>query len=136
MAKIFIHSEVFDDLSLCYKKKWYQSLGNEVPRLYRLLTQNGKLPGESPTHYIKLQSMQRKTFHAGINLPLENVDKRKGARIVYVKESFDLLKILYIGGHKDHRYDDSHLQVSILEQRYTTDKFIEFTEGLQFINNS
>lgn len=134
--KILIHAEVFDDLALCLKKKWYQSLGSEMPRICRLLIQDGKLPGERPVHYLKLQIIQSKTFHAGINLPQENVDKRRGARIIYIKENVNLLKILYVGGHKDNRYDDSNHQVPMTESRYSTDKFIEYSDALDFSDES
>ncbi|MDP2856335.1 MAG: hypothetical protein Q8N90_04490 [bacterium] len=136
MVKILIHAEVFDDIVLGLRKRWYQSLGSEMPRICRLLVQDGKLPGEGPVHHLRLQSMQNKTIHAGINLPQENVDKRRGARIIYVKENFDLLKVLYVGGHKDDRYDDSNRQVQMIESRYLTDKFIEYSEGLDFSNAS
>ena len=133
--KILIHTEVFDDVAICFKKKWYQSLGSEMPRVCRLLIQDGKLPGERPVHYLKLQSIQNKTIHAGINLPQENVDKRRGARIIYVKENIGLLKVLYVGGHKDDRYDDSNRQTLMIESRYSTDRFIEYSDGLDFSND-
>ena len=97
MTKILVHSKVLDDI----QKNWYQTLGKEMPGVCRLLMQDSRMPGERLVHYIKSSSLQNKTFHAGINLPKENVSKRKGARIIYVKENFDLIKIVYVGGHKD-----------------------------------
>lgn len=134
MASISIHSKVFEDISFCRKKKWYRGLGEEMPRIFRLLMQDAKLPGEKPVHYIKLAILQNKTFHAGINLPQENVGKQKGARIIYVKESLDSIKIIYVGGHKDKRYDNSNLQVELIEDRYLTENYIVYTEGINFDN--
>ncbi len=134
MASILIHSKVFEDISFCRKKKWYKGLGEEMPRISRLLMQDAKLPGEKPVHYIKLAILQNKTFHAGINLPQENVGKQKGARIIYVKESLDSIKIIYVGGHKDKRYDDSNLQVELIEDRYLTENYIAYAEGINFDN--
>jgi hypothetical protein len=134
MASILIHSKVFEDIDFYRKKKWYKGLGEEMPRIFRLLMQDAKLPGEKPVHYIKLAILQNKTFHAGINLPQENVGKQKGARIIYVKESLDSIKIIYVGGHKDKRYDDSNLQVELIENRYLTENYIVYTDGLNFDN--
>ena len=128
MTKILVHSKILDDIS----KNRYQTLGKEMPRVCRLLTQDSKMPGERLVHYIKLFSLQNKTFHAGINLPKENVSKRNGARIIYVKENFDLIKIIYVGGHKDKHYDNSFLQVKLIEERYLTESYIEYTESLNF----
>jgi hypothetical protein len=134
MTSILIHSKVFEDISFCRKKKWYKGLGEEMPRIFRLLIQDAKLPGEKPVHYIKLIVLQNKTFHAGINLPQERSGKQKGARIIYVKESLDSIKIIYVGGHKDRRYDDSNLQVKLTEDRYLTENYITYTAGLSFDN--
>jgi hypothetical protein len=134
MANILIHSKVFEDISFCRKKNWYKGLGEEMPRIFRLLIQDAKLPGEKPVHYIKLAILQNKTFHAGINLPQENVGKQKGARIIYVKESLDSIKIIYVGGHKDKHYDDSNLQVELIENRYLTENYIAYTDGFNFNN--
>ena len=134
MTKILIHSRVFEDIRFCCKKKWYKGLGEEMPRICRLLAQDSKISGERPVHYIKLSILQSKTFHAGINLPKEKVGKRKGARVIFVKENFDLIKIIYVGGHKDRRYDTSVLQVKLIEDRYLTENYIPYTEGLDFDN--
>jgi len=134
MANILIHSKVFEDISFYCKKKWYKGLGEEMPRIFRLLIQDAKLPGEKPVHYIKLAILQNKTFHAGINLPQENVGKQKGARIIYVKESLNSIKIIYVGGHKDKRYDSSNLQVELIENRYLTENYIVYSGGLNFNN--
>jgi len=129
--KIQIHIEVFDEIKQCIKK-WYPSLSEEMPRICRLLIQDGKISGESPYHYIKLPILQGRTFHAGINLPQEKVGKRKGARTIYVKEGFELIKMLYVGGHKDPLYNNSHSLVPLLEKRYQANSFIEYTNGLSF----
>jgi len=131
MIKILVHSKVLDDI----KKNWYQTLGKEMPGVCRLLMQDGRMPGERLVHYIKSSALQNKTFHAGINLPKENVSKRKGARIIYVKENFDLIKIVYVGGHKDKRYDNSSSQVKLIEERYLTESYIQYTENLNFDRN-
>lgn len=132
MTKLLIHSAVFNDIKTCCKKNWYRTLNKETPRICRLLIQDGKIPGERPVHYIKSLELQNKTFHAGINLPEENVSKKRGARIVYVKEGFDLIKILYVGGHKDKRYDDSFIQVELIQERYSINDYIEYSENLNF----
>jgi len=103
-----------------------------MPRVCRYLMKNGTMPGESPVHYIKLSSLQGKTFHAGINLPQERVGKRQGARIIYVKENTNLVKVIYVGGHKDKKYDDPFTQVSLIEGRYQTESYLLYTEGFEF----
>jgi len=128
---VLIHNEIFNDIGLCVKK-WYPSLEEEIPRICRLLLQDGKISGETPYHYIKKPCLQGKVFHAGINLPKENVGKKKGARIVYMKEDLNLIKILYVGGHKDKRYDDSYSSVALLEKRYSNKNFLEYREGVKF----
>lgn len=90
------------------------------------------MPGETPVHYIKLTIIQGKTFHAGINLPQERVGKRKGARIIYVKENTNLIKVIYIGGHKDKRYNDAFLQVNLIGNRYQTENYLLYTEDFNF----
>lgn len=132
MIKVLVHTEALDDLKLCRKKKWYKGLGEEMPGICRLLIQDARMPGERLVHYIKSAILQNKTFHAGINLPGENTGKRKGPRIIYVKEDFDLIKVIYIGGHKDKRYDNSFSQVKLIEERYPSESYIEYTEGFNF----
>jgi len=134
MTSISIHSRVFEDIKTYRKKNLYKGLGEEMSGICRLLMQDAKLPGERPVHYIKLVVLQNKTFHAGINLPQENVGKQKGARIIYVKEDMDSIKIIYVGGHKDKRYNDSNLQVELVEGRYLTENYIQYTEGINFDN--
>lgn len=130
MVNIIIHPEVFNDISY----KFYIGLGEELPRIFRLLMQEGKLPGEAPVHYLKITELQNKTFHAGINLPKENVGKKKGARVIYIKESFNLIKIIYVGGHRDRKYDNSHYQVALIKERYLcpAENYTQYTEGLIF----
>lgn len=115
---ILIHPETWNDLKLCRRKKWYISLNKELSRIYRLLIHDGALPGERPIRHLKLAVLQNKAFRAGINLPEENIGKRQGGRVVYIKESAGLLKILYIGGHKDKRYNDSHMLEKLIYERY------------------
>lgn len=119
-----------DDLERCYKKKWYRTLYKEMPRICRFLKKEGKMQGESPFHYINSSYLQGRTFHGGINLPGENVGKRQGGRMVYVKEDSDLIKAIYVGGHKDKRYPDSI--VNLIENRYNSDNFEEYTEEFDF----
>ena len=135
MTKILIHSGVFRDIKLYRKKKWYKGLGKEMPGICRLLMRDNMMPGEKPVHYIKVVNLQGKTFHAAIKLPKENVGKRKGPRIIYIKENSDFIKIIYVGGHKDKRYDNSHLQVELIKERYLTENYIPYSENLDFNNN-
>jgi len=135
ITRVLIHVGIFDDIALCVKKRWYQSLGTEMPRISRLLQQDSRLPGEGPYHYIKLQPIQNRTFHARINLPDENMGKRGGARIIYAKETLEVVKILYVGGHKDHRYTDNHFMTTLIEQRYSEERFIEYIDNLDFNNH-
>lgn len=132
MIEILIHSEVFNEIKKCRKKNWYKGLGEEMPRVCRLLIQDGKIPGEGPVHYIKSPILQNRVFHAGINLPRENVGKRQGSRIIYIKENFNLIKIIYVGGHKDRRYNNSYLQVDLIEERYSVESYVKYSENLSF----
>lgn len=131
--RILIHPEVLNDIKKCHKK-WYKSLGTELPRICRLLNQEGQLPGQRHVHYIKEALLQHKVFHAGVNLPQERVGKKQGARIIYVKESVDLIKVIYVGGHKDKRYDDSYMQVELIEERYLypTEGYEVFDDMFEF----
>ncbi|KKQ97954.1 MAG: hypothetical protein UT24_C0042G0002 [Candidatus Woesebacteria bacterium GW2011_GWB1_39_12] len=136
MPTIKIHAEVFNDLDLCLKKKWYKTLGEEMPRVCRLLMHDLRLPGESLVRYIKLQILQNKTFHARINLPEENIGKQAGSRIIFVKEDPNLIKVIYVGGHKDKRYDDSNLAVPLIEDRYQDARYVDYFEGINFLDQS
>ncbi|OGN29064.1 MAG: hypothetical protein A3A33_00200 [Candidatus Yanofskybacteria bacterium RIFCSPLOWO2_01_FULL_49_25] len=129
MIKLFIHSEVIEDIKLCHKK-WYQTLGREMPRIRRLLVIDGKMPGEGPIHHIKRSELINKIFHARINLPNENIGKLKGPRIVYIRGELGTLKIVYIGGHKDKRYDDAHYLVEMIEARFDSGRFIDYGEDI------
>lgn len=132
--KTLIHKEVFSDVKLCEKKKWYRSLGEEMPRICRLLTQDGRLPGEYPYHHVKLPTLQGKIWHAGINLPKENTGKKTGPRTIYVKENQEVIKILYTGGHKDSKYNNSHEMVGLVQERYKykIEDYIEYNEQVGF----
>jgi hypothetical protein len=134
MIKILIHTSVFDDIKLCSKRCWYTTLGKEMPGVCRLLMQDAKMPGERPVHYIKEKTLYNKIFHAGINLPEENVGKKKGGRIIYAKEESDLIKIIYSGGHKDKRYDNSFSQVNLIKERYFSEGYVGYFESLNFDN--
>jgi len=132
MIEVLLHSQIFDDIKLCLKKKWYVGLDEEMPRVCRLLMQDRTLPGESPYHHTKNPLLYNKIFHAGVNLPKQNVCKRLGARIVYVRENSDSIKVMYLGGHKDKRYDDSNYQVALINQRYPLENYIKYTEAIKF----
>lgn len=132
MIELSIHSEVFNDIKKCCKKNWYGGLGEEMPRICRLLIQNGQMPGERPVHYIKLPTLQNKVFHAGISLPKAKFGKRKGARIIYIKEDFHLIKIIYVGGHKDKRYNNSYSQVDLIKERCSVENYVKYSENLSF----
>ncbi len=88
------------------------------------------MPGESPVHHIELLAIQNKVFHAGINLPEENVNKKKGARVIYIRENLGSIKIIYLGGHKDRRYHDSHYQVDMVQKRYLKGGYRDYIDGI------
>ena len=132
MTKIEIHTAIFDDIKLSHKK-YFRTLGKEAYRICRLLKENGDLPGKAPFHYLKKDELKHKTFHAGINLPEENVDKKSGGRVIYIKENANLIRIMYLGpGHKDKRYDDPYFIVGLIESRYSNPTFIEYSEEISF----
>lgn len=105
-----------------------------MPKVCRLLKEDGKMPGEAPVLHVNLSSLEHKTFHARISLPEENIGKRQGGRIIYVKENSESIKIIYVGGHKDKRYDNGPLQVQLIEKRYSSGNFMEHTEEFDFDN--
>ena len=121
--RILIHKEIQDDLRLCKRKHWYNGLDEELPKICRLLRADGFLPGEEPIEYLG-KELGNKVWHARVILPKENLGKRKGARIVYFKENTGIIRILYIGGHNDSRYDNSHKLVDLIKNR----NIGEFTE--------
>ncbi|MBU4370166.1 hypothetical protein KKG58_05490 [Patescibacteria group bacterium] len=134
ISTLLIHAEIFKDIKICCdKKKWYPSLDKEMPGVCLLLLQDGKMPGETPIKKLKIKELQNKTFHAGINLPKESVSKRNGARIVYIKENINTIKIIYLGGHKDKkRYNNMYCLVELIKERYLSDIYKEYREDLEF----
>jgi len=121
--KVVIHSEVYEDIKKCSRKKWYIGIKNELPGIIKFLQIKGIMPGEAPFHYVP-EELKGKTFHAGINLPKCGAGKKKGPRIIYYRNlNEDLIKILYIGGHKDRIYNNSYQIVDVLESRFLSGDF-------------
>lgn len=121
--KVLIHSEVYGDIKKCSRKKWYIGISNELPGIIKLLQVKGAMPGESPFHYVP-KELEGKTCHAGICLPKCGMGKKKGPRIIFHRDYGEgVIKILYIGGHKDKRYNDCYIIVKILASRFLTDDF-------------
>ena len=124
--KVLIHNDVRKDIRKCSRKKWYMGIENEISGIIKLLQVNGAMPGETPFHYVP-KELERKTFHAGICLPNCSMGKRKGPRIIYhVNHNEAVIKILYIGGHKDRRYNNSHQIVNILASRFLSGDFFSW----------
>lgn len=130
MIKILLHAKILDDIKE-HCKNQYKSLDIEMPRVCRLLIEDGRMPGESLVRNIKSLSLQNKTFHARLNLPNENIGKRQGPRIIYVKID-DLIKIIYVGSHKNRPYNDSCSLISLIEERYSDEKYIIYSEEINF----
>lgn len=122
--KVLVHNDVHKDIKRCSRKKWYIGIGNELPGIIKLLQMKGAMPGETPFHYVP-KELEGKTYHAGICLPKCNMGKKKGPRIIYhVDHGEEVVKILYIGGHKDKRYNDSYQIVEILASRFLSGSFV------------
>ena len=116
---IYVHPEVLDDLSWCERKTNYPGLGEEISSVLRLLAVQGKLSGEYPLRYLP-QHLQACSFHAYIFLPRLNRGKIHGPRVAYTVED-NIARILYIGGHKDSRYEDQKSFAVLFAERYELD---------------
>ena len=125
--RILLHPEISRDLSLCRKKKWYNGLEEELDGIYRLLTIDKCLPGQSPMKSMGSEWVN-KVLHARILLPKENLGGRKGARIVYVFDE-DRCRVLYVGGHRDKRYDDSRSVTAMILERLKEPAYLEWIEN-------
>lgn len=124
--KILVHQLINEDIRKCQKKKWYPGIINEFPRVLRLLSEKGLLPGESPFHHLPQGINSLIFLHAGINLP--GVGKSNGARIVYyVDRSNNEAKILYIGGHRDRVYNTARI-VDLLSSRFMSTEFFYWSD--------
>ena len=96
---MLIHSDVLrKDIKKCLKKKWYPGLDLETRRVIKLLSIDKKLPGEYPMAGFSDDVV----LHARIKLPKASFGKSKGPRIVYVTN--EVIKVVYVGGHKDRIY--------------------------------
>lgn len=120
MYLVLVHEDVKKlDFKKC--KKWYPGIQREISGICRLLSVQGKIAGQSLYHHLP-KGMENKTFHASILLPKANLSKRKCPRVLFVTEPDFVIKILYLGGHKDRKYDDSKRFgkefVRFIENRY------------------
>ena len=121
--RVLIHEEIGKDIKKCSRKKWYIGIENELPGIIKLLQAKGGMPGETPFHYVSIE-LQGKTFHASISLPKCGFGKMKGPRIIYhIDKNESIIRILYIGGHKDKVYNDSRLIVRVLNSRFLSGAF-------------
>lgn len=121
--RVVVHSEICEDIKKCFRKKWYIGIENEFPGIIKLLQVKGIMPGEAPFHYVP-EELEGKTFHAGISLPKCGIGKKKGPRIIYYRNrDEDLIKILYVGGHKDRIYNNSYQIVNVLGSRFLSGDF-------------
>jgi len=123
--KVWIQDDIQKDLKICIKKGW-KSLDNELAYVLRLLKIDGSMPGEDPFQYVKGE-LCGNTMHARIALPSDGVGKSKGARIIYYRNEEEI-KVLYIGGHKDRRYNDPSLLCDLLLTRFKSCQFQEFKD--------
>jgi len=122
--RVLVHSGISKDIRKCSRKKWYIGIEDEFPRIIRLLQAKGFMPGETPFRYVP-KELEGKTFHAGICLPKCGIGKKKGPRIIYhIDHNEDQVKILYIGGNKDRKYNNSHQIVKTLASRFLSGDFI------------
>ncbi len=122
--RILINRNIESDLGLCQKKRWYNGIEDELPRLYRLLKVDSRLPGQAPVKHLG-QEWGNKIYHARIALPRENCGGRNGGRIVYgILE--DRCLILYVGGHKDKKYDNPHTLAGMIIDRVKDETFLEW----------
>ncbi len=135
MNDIKIHIEIWRDLKKNKKKGWYQGFEKEIEAILKLLKKDNQLPGERHYHHMKDEDLSRKIFHANVALPKVNIDKRKGPRLVYTKEDVEI-KVLYAGGHKDKRYNNSIKAVPLFKERYSggEDEFVLFDDDTDFEN--
>lgn len=113
---IRIHNKVIEvDIPRSVKKRWYPGIEIETKRVVKLLNINGNLPGQYPMRGFKGLIIQ----HARIMLPKNNSGKSDGPRIVFcVKNNGELthfcgtakldILVLYIGGHKDKKYNNDN----------------------------
>ena len=122
--RILINKQVENDLLLCKKKGWYRGIEDELSRLYRLLKTDLSLPGQAFVKHLG-QEWGGKIQHARIALPKENCGGQNGGRIAYVILD-DRCRILYIGGHKDRRYDNPHTLARMLVERTNDDTYLEW----------
>jgi|SRR3989344_2968363 len=124
--RILLHTEINKDLSLCRKKKWYNGLEEELPGVYRLLRIDKCMPGQSPMNSLGSEWTNR-VLHARISLPKENFGGRKGARIVYIFDE-EKCRILYVGGHRDKRYDNPRNITVMILGRLKESTYLEWID--------
>lgn len=124
--RILVHEEINNDLSLCKKKKRYSGIEKELPRIYRLLKIQKKIPGEYPVKDLTPE-WNGKVKHAKISLPKEKCGGSKGGRVVYVFVE-DRCQILYVGGHKDKRYDNPYKLSNLITERLEATAYMEWID--------
>lgn len=123
--KVWIQDDIQKDIKICIKKGW-RSLDKELVFVLRLLKIDGSMPGEESFQYVK-EELCGNTLHARIALPSDGVGQSKGARIIYYRNNEEV-KILYVGGHKDRRYNNSSLMCDLLLDRFKSRLFKEFED--------
>ena len=128
--RILIHQQIENDINLCQKKRWYSGIELELPRLYRLLIIDKRLPGQTSLHHHG-EKWVDKILHAKIALPKENCGGQGGGRLVYVVME-DKCLILYVGGHKDKRYDNSQSIKELVLERVEDTVFLEWVQQENF----
>ncbi|OHB18077.1 MAG: hypothetical protein A2544_00580 [Candidatus Zambryskibacteria bacterium RIFOXYD2_FULL_43_10] len=126
MRRILLHNLITKDLELCKKKKWHNGLDEELPRVYKLLKIDSNLPGESPIKHLG-EKWGGKIKHAYVALPKENCGGRNGGRVVYIVES-DKCRVIYVGGHKDKRYDKQHSLSELILERIEDSLWTEWID--------
>ena len=123
---MLIHVDVVrKDIKKCLKKKWYPGLDLEVRRVIKLLSIDGKLPGEYPMSGFSDSSV----LHARIKMPKASFGKSKGPRIVYTRD--EVKKIVYVGGHKDKIYDTQKFKPLIISRLSDADGFYSLEEYMK-----
>lgn len=124
--RVLLNDSVEEDLKLCKKKDWHNGLAEELLGVYRLLKKYRKLPGEYPVKGLG-EKWGGVVMHAYVALPKEGVGGRKGGRIVYAIIE-DQCRVIYVGGHKDKRYDNSHNLSKLVLERIEGSRF--YTEWI------
>lgn len=133
-----IHNKVIDiDIPKAEKKHWYPGLKVEVRRVLKLLNMDKKLPGQYPMRGFR-SGLEGTVQHARINLPKMNCGKSNGPRIVYIAKNGGTdyctgnpeIVVLYVGGHKDKKYNNDEAIVSEIVIRLVDDDYTTYEDFL------